>query len=263
MVDVLAFMRGGEERRLVGGRRQVDAVVERVTEDLAVEVAVRGDGLVVVADLLVIEEQREHRTDLRDLQRDALRLRSAQQRVADATAEGVEARVRVLALELADRGEAGGHGERVARQRAGLIDGTQRRELVHDLGLAAEGADREATADDLTHADEVGHHIMQALCARQREAEARHHFVKDEDRAVLRAEFAEASEETGVRQDEPHVGRERLDDEAGDLAGVGLEERGERGEVVVFGDQRVGRGARRDAGGIGIALRERARTGLD
>ena len=75
---------------------------------------------------------------------------------------------------------------------------------------------------------------------------------------MLGAEFAEAGEEARVREDEADVRRERLDDEAGDLAGIGVEERGERGEIIIFGDERVGRGTGGDAGGIRVALRERA-----
>jgi hypothetical protein len=196
------------------------------------------------------------------LERDALGLRGGEERVADATTEHVEARVRVQRLQLTDCGEAGGHGERVTRERAGLIDRAERRESVHDLDLAAEGADRETATDDLAHADEIRDDIMQALRSREGKTEPRHHFVEDKHRAVLRAEFAETGEETGVGQDQADIGRERLDNESGDLTGIGVEERGQSGEIIVFGDERVGGSAGRDASGIGITLRERAGAGL-
>ena len=103
---------------------------------------------------------------------------------------------------------------------------------------------------------------MQALRAREGQAEARHHFIEDEHRTVLRTEFTETSQETSVRQDQTHVGRERLDDETGNLADVGLEERAERGKIIIFRDQSVGGGTGRDTGGIRITLRECARARL-
>ena len=53
-------------------------------------------------------------------------------------------------LELAQLGEARGHRQRVARERARLVDRTEGRELVHDLGATAERADRQAAADHFT-----------------------------------------------------------------------------------------------------------------
>ena len=51
---------------------------------------------------------------------------------------------------------AGGHGERIAAERSGLIDGAERREQIHEDALAAEDADGQASADDFSQRDEVG-----------------------------------------------------------------------------------------------------------
>jgi len=51
-------------------------------------------------------------------------------------------------VEELERRDAGGHGQWVAAERAGLVDRTERREQVHDVGSAAEGTDRQAAADD-------------------------------------------------------------------------------------------------------------------
>ncbi len=39
------------------------------------------------------------------------------------------------------------HGDRIARQRARLIDGTQRRNLLHDVSPPTKGADRHAATN--------------------------------------------------------------------------------------------------------------------
>ena len=79
---------------------------------------------------------------------------------------------------------------------------------------------------------------------------------------MLRAEFTETSEEACVGQNQADVGRERFDDEASDLALIGVEERRECRKIIIFRDERIGGGAGRDTGRIGIALRERAGAGL-
>jgi hypothetical protein len=51
-------------------------------------------------------------------------------------------------LEIANCRDAGGHGEWVSAERSGLVDGTERGELIHEFALASEDADGETTTDD-------------------------------------------------------------------------------------------------------------------
>ena len=76
------------------------------------------------------------------------------------------------------------------------------------------------------------------------------------------AELAQACEETSIRQNQTHVGWERLDNESRNLAGVGFEERGKCRKVIIVGDERVGSGAGSDASGVRVTLRECARARL-
>ena len=46
------------------------------------------------------------------------------------------------AAEGFEHGESGGHGQRISAERSGLIDGAERRDLVHQSRRAAVGADR-------------------------------------------------------------------------------------------------------------------------
>ena len=91
--------------------------------------------------------------------------------------------------DLAQRGEAAGGRDRVARQRAGLVDRAERRELLHHRALAAERRQRHAAADDLAEHAQVGREAgdvagVEALRAAERDAKAGHHLVEDEQRAV-------------------------------------------------------------------------------
>jgi hypothetical protein len=64
-----------------------------------------------------------------------------------------------------ERCDAGGHGERVAAEGAGLVDRTERREVVHDVRPAAERADRQAAADDFPESGQVGDDLLDLLHA--------------------------------------------------------------------------------------------------
>ena len=143
-------------------------------------------------------------------------------------------------VEQLERGQPGRRGERVPRQRAGLVHGTQWRDLGHDVRPAPVGADVEATADDLAERAEIGRDVEQALAAAPGDAEAGDDLVDDEQRAHTVALGPEALEEAGLRGDQAHVGRDGLDDHAG---GVLVELRHD----VVGHDGRVGHGRLGDA----------------
>ena len=79
----------------------------------------------------------------------------------------------------------------MAGQRPGLVDGTDRRDEVHEVGPAAVGADRHAAADDLAERREVGPDAEARLGAAGTDAEAGDHLVEDEQRAVGPGRLAE------------------------------------------------------------------------
>jgi len=99
-----------------------------------------------------------------------------------------------LGLQFVQRRESGGHGERIAAEGAGLIDGTEWRQAVHDVGAPAERAYGQAAPDDLAEGREVGGDPEPALRAIQPQAKAGHHFVGDQDGAVVAGELAQPFE---------------------------------------------------------------------
>ena len=159
--------------------------------------------------------------------------------------------------------QAGGHGNRIARKRARLIDGAQGRDLLHELAATGIGAHRHAAADDLAIGDQVGMDAIVALGAARREAEARDDLVENEQRAVGVAQTPECLQKSRLGRHHAHVGRHRLHDHRGHLAGVGLEKGADRGGVVIPRGERIGGHLRRNAGGIRRAAGEGAGTGLD
>ena len=68
-------------------------------------------------------------------------------------------------------------------------------------------------------------------------AEAGHHLVEHQQRAVAVAERAQAVEETRRRRDAVHVAGHRLDDHRGDVVREGVEQPPDRIEIVVGGGE--------------------------
>ena len=129
-----------------------------------------------------------------------------------------------LGHEVRDRREARGDGDRVPAQRAGLVDGAERRDDAHDVVAPAVGRERHAAADDLAERGHVGHEAEALLRAAAREAAAGHHLVEDRDGAVLLAERDDRLEEARLGRDAAHVADHGLDDDGGDLAAARREE---------------------------------------
>ena len=172
-----------------------------------------------VADRGVAEEDREHGAGRLDDVRDARGREVLGDGGADRQRGGVE-----LGVDLgggqAQRREAGGGGDRVPRQRAGLVDAALGREVGHQVRAAAERRGGEAAAHHLAEGHQVGRpaldRAVEAPAALLGGAEAGHHLVADEQRAVGAAGLGEEGVEARLGRDDAHVAREGLGDQAGD-----------------------------------------------
>ena len=95
--------------------------------------------------------------------------------------------VEVRCLDQRQRGQTGRDGQRVAGEGSGLVHRAEWGDFAHDLAFAAKSTERHAAADNLAERGEVGFDAVKPLCALQPDAEAGHHFVKDQYRTVFRA----------------------------------------------------------------------------
>ena len=235
-LDLLVAVRGRREERLELRRREVDALLEQVTEQRAVALGVARLRVVEVAHRRVGHEEREQRADALDAAERSESLLEAARRALELVVDGAVA-------QAAEDGEARGDRERVPRERARLVDGADRREQIHELGAPAERGERQPAADDLAEHGQVRRDAEPLLRAAARDAEAGDHLVEDEQRAARVAQAAQRLEEARRGRDDAHVRRDRLDDHRRDPLAV-LDERLRRGvEVVVRDDDRVGRRA--------------------
>ena len=96
---------------------------------------------------------------------------------------GLDLGHRVGSADVAEHGAGRGHHERVAVVGAEMEHGALR-DRLHHLGPAAERADRQAAADRLREAHEVGLHAEAASRAAVAGGDAGLHLVEDQHRAV-------------------------------------------------------------------------------
>ena len=181
---------------------------------------------------------------------------------------GVDERVH-LGRCVGERRYAGRHRYRVPGEGAGLVDRAHRREVVHDLGAAAEGRRRHAAAYHLAEGQQVrgprlgrvGRPAGEAPVAGIAGAEAGEDLIEDQQGAVFAGDPGQPGVEALARGHHAHVGRRGLRDDSGDAVSV-LGEGGLDGvEVVVGQHEGFGGGRGGDAGGAGQRERSQARPG--
>ncbi len=135
--------------------------------------------------------------------------------------------------------------------------------MIHDLGAAAQGANRQAAADHLAEAGEVGTDAEQLLSATGREPEAGHHLVENKQRFVRGAKFPEGFKKTGRGRNQSRIRRDRFDDDAA-ISPRFCAKSGAEGFHVIKGSARVRLASAAGMPALsGLAEGERAGTGLD
>ncbi len=231
-------MRGRDEPGLVRGRRQVDAAVQHRVEERRVAPRLLPPGAVVVAHLVLGEEDREQAAGGLHPVRHALLGQRLRDQPGDRRRRGVDAQVDLVGAGP-ERGQPGRHRDRVPGQRAGLVDGAGRGQPGHHLGPAAERRGRQPAAHHLAEREQVGLDRIQPVPAGGADPEAGHHLVEDEQRTVRGGDAAQLRVEAVQRRDDAHVRRRRLGDHAGDLGAAGRERGLDRGHVVVRQHDRV------------------------
>src|SRR6478735_3652278 len=102
-------------------------------------------------------------------------------------------------LKISDGGNAGSHRERIAAERSRLVDGAERGEHVHESTLAAEDADGESAADDFAEGYEIGVDVVTLERTTERDTEAGHDFIDDEQGSFALCKGAKTGEIAGGR----------------------------------------------------------------
>ena len=169
-----------------------------------------------IHDILRREEQREHGPDAVDPHGDPFCPEKVQETGAEIRRPPVNLFVGRIPQDV-QRRDSRGHGERVPREGARLVNGSGRGQMLQDGSVAADRADRQSSPDNLAQAGEVGADAGQGLPAAVCKTESGDHLVEDQKRAVLSRDFPQGFEESRARRHDPHVSGDRLDNDAGDL----------------------------------------------
>ena len=122
------------------------------------------------------------------------------------------------AFDQVERGERSRAGDRVATERRAVFAGGP----LHDLVAGDQGGQREAARQTLAGGDDVGHDaVVLAGPHRAGSPDARLDLVHHEQDAVLVAQVAQRLQPAGGRNDVATLALDRLDEDGGDVAGLG------------------------------------------
>ena len=237
-------MRGAHKAGLVQRRGKVLALLQHAVEKLVETRLVGGHHLRVVGGQLGQEEKAKQTALPIHTEGDAGCVGLCLQALHELAGFQVQLSVKAGDADQLQRFEAAGGGNRVARERAGLVHPAEGREFFHDLAPSAKGRQRHPAANDLAHDSDVGLKALdllrvQALGAAQGDAKAGHHLVVNHQRPVLLRQLADAAGELHAGAHKVHVAGNGLHDHAGDFAahlGKGFFQ---LGHIVVFKDDGV------------------------
>src|SRR4030095_14843844 len=84
----------------------------------------------------------------------------------------------------------GCHRHRISGERSCLINGTKRREQIHDLSATAKGSQWKPATQNFSEASQVRFHIKSPLCAAESDAESSNDLIKDQQRFMPPGNFA-------------------------------------------------------------------------
>ena len=258
LFEVVAAVGHADEAGFKLAWGEVHAVVEAVVEEFAEGGEIARFGVLEVVHFLLGEEEAEHAAFSIPAVVEAFFLEHIEHGGFHDLTEVFEQRVAVFLLQLTQLGQTGGKGHGIAAERAGLIHGAERREVIHDVCTSTKGSDGQSATDDLAEAGEVRRDLLQLLHAALGEAETGHDFVENEQCTVFRRDIAKFLQEAGFWQYEARIGWIGLDDDAGDFVAFFVEKLFEGRFVVEW--QHAGEFGESfgHASAVGIAVSERS-----
>ena len=154
------------------------------------------------------------------------------------------------------------NGQRITRKRPGLIDGTQRGQLLHDLCRPSKGAYRQPAADNLSQRGQVRLNAVKFLRASVCHPEAGNHLVENEESSLLPGQLAKPGQIARLGRHASHISGNRLDQYAGQFIPVLLKGFLQSRNIVERNRQSQLSQGGRHAGAVGQAQRGHSGAGL-
>src|ERR1700687_83881 len=144
----------------------------------------------------------------------------------------VETIVEARGGELFQGGNASTHRQWITGKRAGLVNGAERRDVVHQFGTAPVSRNGHATANNFAKSGEVAFHAEKLLGRAIVQAEAGDDFIDDQKRAVSAANFTQTLQKAVRWSDNAHVRGDGLYNNGGVFILVLLEDAFHGGQIV-------------------------------
>ncbi len=173
-------MRGREEPGLVGGRRQVDSLLQHLPEIAGVPSRIGPPSIGSGPDRPAAEEKREQAPHLVHRDRDTRLPAFPDQPLPQDGAGSLQLRVNACPAQGQQSGQARRHRHRMPGQGAGLVDRPKRRDPLHQLAPAAVRPHREPAADHLSQHGQVRLNPVSPLCPAVPDPEPGDHLVEDQ-----------------------------------------------------------------------------------
>src|SRR5918997_5302948 len=177
--QILFGVDGGDEAGLVLARGEVDAAPQHVPEEVLERLRIRAGRRVEVRHRPFGKEDAHHRAELVYSDGYVSLARDLAHPPPPALSQHFEPLVEARLARGSQGSQARRHRQRVAREGAGLVDGTGGGDLLHDLSPPAERPDRQPAPYDLAETRHVRDNPITLLSPAVGEPEAGHHLVED------------------------------------------------------------------------------------
>ncbi len=232
-INVGGAVGGGDEECFVLRWRNEDAAAEHFAKECGEALCVGKFRAGVVVDIAGRKEKGEKRAHGVDLPMDAGIAQRDAQALNKAGCIFLKLRVEARDIDLRKRRQAGAHGERIPRESAGLIDGAERRDLLHDVLAPTVSGNGQSPADDLPEYREIRMNMETFLRAAVGYTEAGDDFVEDKKRAITLGDGAQRFQKAMRGRHDAHVCRDGFYDHGRDFSGVLSEDAFDGGGVVI------------------------------
>ena len=169
-------------------------------------------------------------------------------------AHSVDSRVIFRGEHIAQRGQPGCHDDGIGVVGAGVKD-LAVSNLIHHFLAGSKRGQGESATDGFCQADHVGFDVEIFAGATPAHLSSGLHFVEDEQRAMFRAQLAQAFQISRLRHANTDIHRHRLQNESGYLSGILLKQPLCARQIIEDGDQGGAPGAFWNARTCGNLLR--------
>ena len=184
-VDLCCGMNAGDEGDFESAGGGVKSVLKHVVEVAGVGLLVTRFGVIEVVNGFFAKEGGEHASSPSAVEIGLFLLRALVDAIGESAPENIHFKVGGFVAEKLDGFHASGDGNRVTAQGAGLVDGAEGGEMLHNGTGSTDGSDGETPSDDFAERGDIGMDAAHVTVGGGAEAEAVDDFVENQEGADI------------------------------------------------------------------------------